>query len=83
MVASAKAAKISDEVSEYGNGLRKSKEAQPVTPAICLQVYTRTGGIQTAPSGGIACAFLNLNRCTLPVAVLGSSGTNSTQRGRL
>ena len=34
MVANAKAAKTSDEVSENGSGLRKSKEAQPVTPAI-------------------------------------------------
>jgi len=83
MEANARAAKTSDEVSEYGNGLRKCKEAQPVTPAICLQVYTRTSGIQTAPSGDIARAFLNLKRCTLPVAVLGSSGTNSTQCGRL
>ncbi len=81
--ANAKAAKTSDEVSENVSGLRKCKEAQPVTPAICLQVYTRTGGNQTAPSGDIACVFLNLKRCTLPVAVLGSSGTNSTQRGRL
>lgn len=58
--------------SEYGSGVRKTVEGQPVTPEFSLTVYTGSRGIQTAPSGDIGGASLNLKRCTLPVAVLGN-----------
>src|SRR5512146_2492177 len=61
--ASSRAAITSDRASENGSGVRKSFEAQPVTPGICLTVYTGRGGFQTARSGDVGWASRNLKRC--------------------